>query len=434
MSSILTNNSAMVALQTLQGINKDLAKTQNSISTGLKVGSAADNSAVWAISKTMGSDVATFKAVSEGLSLGDATVAVARQAAETVTDLLTEIKGKVSSANPDTASSADRQKLADDVSELTSQIESVVNAAQFNGVNLLNGDLSQFEVLSSLDRGSDGTVSRASIDVDLAASDLSDTSGDGVSAAVDSAYAGDSANPVAMGSGGTASTTITAADFIFNDGSTSPATTAGTQNEVALPSEDIQSESTSALQVGDTVELEIDGISASYTIRTGDTGESVLGELRDDLLSSGLDEDIELNIDGDGNLVVNTDAAEEAFTVSLTATRGAGGLSGLDQIATSMVSTDQATRDQALNDIEDMISYAIDAAASFGSAQGRIQTQTEFVSTLSDALKTGIGSLVDTNMEEASARLQALQVQQQLGVQSLSIANQAPQTILALFR
>ncbi len=429
MSSILTNNSAMVALQTLQGINKDLAKTQNSVSTGLKVGSAADNSAIWAISKTMGSDVASFNAVSEGLSLGDSTVAVARQAAETVTDLLTEIKEKVASANPDSASSADRQKLADDVSELTSQIESVVDAAQFNGVNLINGDLSEFEILSSLDRGSDGTVSRASIDVGLADTDLSFTSGDGVSNAVDAAYAGDSATPVEMGSGGDTTTTITAANFVFNDGAATPA-----DGDVALPSEDIETEDTDRLQVGDTVELEIDGISASYTIRTGDTGESVLGELRDDLLSSGLDEDIELDIDGDGNLVVNTDAAEEAFTVSLTASRGTGGLADLDQIASDVQSATATVRQGALTNIEEMINYAIDAAAAFGSAQGRIQTQMEFISGLTDALKTGIGSLVDADMEEASARLQALQVQQQLGVQALSIANQSPQTILSLFQ
>jgi flagellin len=56
------------------------------------------------------------------------------------------------------------------------------------------------------------------------------------------------------------------------------------------------------------------------------------------------------------------------------------------------------------------------------------------VGKLSDALKSGIGSLVDADMEEASARLQALQVQQQLGTQALSIANQQPQSLLALFR
>ena len=81
-----------------------------------------------------------------------------------------------------------------------------------------------------------------------------------------------------------------------------------------------------------------------------------------------------------------------------------------------------------------MIQNGIDSAASFGSAQGRIETQTQFISGLTDAMKTGIGALVDANMEEASARLQALQVQQQLATQSLSIANQAPQAILQLFR
>ena len=62
------------------------------------------------------------------------------------------------------------------------------------------------------------------------------------------------------------------------------------------------------------------------------------------------------------------------------------------------------------------------------------KTQADFVSNLTDSLKSGIGTLVDADMEEASARLQALQVQQQLATQSLSIANQAPQSLLSLFR
>ncbi|MGF1660648.1 MAG: flagellin, partial [Rubrimonas sp.] len=66
--------------------------------------------------------------------------------------------------------------------------------------------------------------------------------------------------------------------------------------------------------------------------------------------------------------------------------------------------------------------------------QGRIDTQMSFVSKIMDGLTSGIGALVDADMEAASARLQALQVQQQLGIQALSIANQQPQNILALFR
>ncbi|MCW8842989.1 MAG: flagellin, partial [Rhodobacteraceae bacterium] len=80
MSSILTNSSAMVALQTLKSVNSNLADTQNEISTGKRVATAKDNSAVWAISKVMESDVNGFKAISESLSLGQSTVAVARQA------------------------------------------------------------------------------------------------------------------------------------------------------------------------------------------------------------------------------------------------------------------------------------------------------------------------------------------------------------------
>ena len=88
----------------------------------------------------------------------------------------------------------------------------------------------------------------------------------------------------------------------------------------------------------------------------------------------------------------------------------------------------------ALQDIEGMLHTSINAAASFGSSQKRIDIQNEFVGNLTDSLKTGIGVMVDTDMEEASARLQALQVQQQLATQALSIANQQPQGLLSLFR
>ena len=98
MSSILTNNGAIAALQTLKGINRQMGAVQTQISTGKKVNSAKDNAAVWAISKAMESDVAGFKKVSDSLSLGLDTISVARQGAETVTDLLTQVKEKVVAA------------------------------------------------------------------------------------------------------------------------------------------------------------------------------------------------------------------------------------------------------------------------------------------------------------------------------------------------
>jgi len=96
--------------------------------------------------------------------------------------------------------------------------------------------------------------------------------------------------------------------------------------------------------------------------------------------------------------------------------------------------TDTTTAATALGEIEGFLQVAIDGAASLGASARRLDDQQQFVSKLTDAMKSGIGALVDTDMEAASARLQALQTQQQLGVQALSIANQAPQTLLQLFR
>jgi flagellin len=72
--------------------------------------------------------------------------------------------------------------------------------------------------------------------------------------------------------------------------------------------------------------------------------------------------------------------------------------------------------------------------SNLGSASRNIDAQSAFTSKLSDAIESGIGNLVDADLAKESAKLQALQVKQQLGVQALSIANQAPQTITSLFR
>ena len=93
-----------------------------------------------------------------------------------------------------------------------------------------------------------------------------------------------------------------------------------------------------------------------------------------------------------------------------------------------------ALQTAALTTAESQLSTAVAAATSFGIAEKSVETQKEFLSELTDRLDSGIGSMVDANMEEEAARLQALQVQQQLATQSLSIANSSPQNILSLFR
>lgn len=287
MSSILTNNGAMVALQTLKGINASLAKTQDQISTGKDINSAKDNAAIWAISKVMESDVNSFKAVSKSLAMANGAVSTARAAAEATQGLLSEMKAKIVAAKD---GNFDRATLQKDFNDLKAQIETTVAASQFNGINLVNGDQfdggNTFKALSSLNRAQDGTVTAGTIDVDLSKTDLRIAGG-------------------------------------------------------------------------------------------------------------------------------NTSAMSDLANIDL---------------------TDEATLDDSLGKIEAAISTAIDAASVFGAASKRIEIQSDFMSKLGDSMTSAVGSLVDANMEEASARLQALQTQQQLGIQSLSIANQAPKTLLSLFR
>lgn len=103
------------------------------------------------------------------------------------------------------------------------------------------------------------------------------------------------------------------------------------------------------------------------------------------------------------------------------------GLDGLDL-------TSEANATAALTAVTAAITTSSARLADLGAQAKQIERHTVFVSKLSDSLETGIGNLVDADLAKESARLQALQVQQQLGVQALSIANQAPQVILSLFQ
>ncbi|WP_456390109.1 flagellin N-terminal helical domain-containing protein [Profundibacter sp.] len=505
MSSILTNTSAMVALQTLKSINSNLQGIQSEISTGKSISSAKDNSAIWAISKVMESDVAGFKAISSSLSLGESTVAVARQGAETVTDLLTEMKGKIVASQEE---NVDRGKIQSDISALRDQISSVVGAAQFNGLNMVKGT-TDVNILSSLDRASDGTVAASNITV--ARQDLTSdkgTFGTGASLAANStasaAAVANTANTSVVTLGATwaandvANISVAGVDLSYtlgtgegvteagvalsglinglgldgitaaDDGSgvvtisstrafetvavTTGETTAGngttlitalngttgltvTSGAVAERAENVALSTSAAVNEGDGYKVTIGSSSYDYVAGKGETMEDVAKGLKIAVDSAGLS-DITTKVTKDattGQWSLKVDNNGSSMGFSETGNAGgtaSGGLRGLEAINV----TTSAGATSALENIETMISNSISASASFGSAQGRIETQNEFIGKLTDSLKAGIGSMVDADMEAASARLQALQVQQQLGVQALSIANQAPQSVLSLFR
>jgi len=430
MSSILTNTSAMVALQTLNSINKGLSDTQSAISTGKSISTAKDNSAVWAISQVMQSDVEGFQSINSSLSLGSSTVSVARQAAETVTDLLKDMKGKIVAAQED---NVDRSKIQTDIGALRDQIASVVGAAQFNGLNLIDGSITTtnsnsntgIDVLSSLDRASDGTVSASNIGVDT--QNLSQNAGTTLTtAAANVGVDGGTANVIDANDGGTA-------DFItFNTAAFLDASGGGT-GAVALAADAAGVDTTVAtgLVAGDRVALTVGSVQGEYTIKEGDTIEALASGLKNALQAGGVSEtDFTLDIATNAAELTITNETNADVSFAFSATRASGGLGELANIDV----TSSAGANTALGSVENLIDASIDAAAEFGSVQGRIEIQSDFVGKLTDSLKSGIGALVDADMEAASARLQALQVQQQLGIQALSIANQGPQQLLTLFR
>jgi len=399
MSSINTNNGAMIALQTLQSVNKNLGDVQGQISTGLKVGSAKDNAAVFSISQVMKSDVSGFKAVSDSLSLGASTLSVASAATDSIGDTLQDIKTKIVSAQE---SNVDRETLQTEITSLVEQVSSIVGAAQFNGLNLLDGSAgTELDILSSLNRDSDGNVSASKIKVGL--TNLSTTAG--------TAAAGSFTGTTGANAGG--------------DGFATTAAAAGTS---AVTFADADAGEVLSITVGDKT--------YEYTAQAADDQEAAAYAIRD--MINGANEDgvegVSATADAAGVLTITNGDGTNPDSITITGqatTAATGGLAALANLDINGSDTDRAS---ALTDIETMISTVIDAQAAFGTAESRVETQGDFLSKLTDSFTSGIGSLVDADMESASARLQALQVQQQLGTQALSIANQAPQQLLSLFR
>lgn len=126
-------------------------------------------------------------------------------------------------------------------------------------------------------------------------------------------------------------------------------------------------------------------------------------------------------------------SADATSAITLTGLNLSLGGSTVTVPSTASVST-RTNAQAALGLVESSIANVNAALAGLGAQSGQISAHASFVTTLSDALTTGVGGLVDADVAAESARLTALQVQQQLGAQSLSIANQAPSLILQLFQ
>ncbi|RIK95568.1 MAG: flagellin [Proteobacteria bacterium] len=272
--SVNTNPGALVALQTLNATSAALNKTQSAINTGLKVASAKDNAAVFAIAQNLRSDVAGLNSVKSSLDRAISTADVALAAGGAVSDLLIEMKEKAASAADAGLDTASRTALNDDFKQLRDQITTIVSNASFNGINAVKNSGNNIVAI------------------------LNDTAG--------------------------SSLTITAQDLSL------------TGANVTLTPADVIDTKTKAANVVTALENSISNVNA--------------------------------------------------------------------------------------------------ALSKIGAGAKRLEMQKAFVTKLSDAIETGIGNLVDADLAKESAKLQSLQVKQQLGLQALSIANQAPGAVLGLFR
>jgi flagellin len=272
--SVNTNTGAQVALQYLNATQGQLDKTQSAINSGLKVATAKDDGAIFAIAQNQRGTVAGFSSVINSLNNGSSAIDVALSAGQSISDLLIQLKQKALSAADPSLDTASRQALNANFTALRDQITTIVKNAVFNNFNLVDGSTTQVQALASAD--------------------------------------------------GTRRVTTAA------------------QN------------------------LKLSG--SIVTVKT-----------------------------------------------------------------TSTIST-QAKASALIATIQTSLTNVNSALAKLSSGAAKFSIQATFTQKLSDTLTTGIGNLVDANMAQESARLQSLQVKQQLGVQALSIANQAPQTILSLFR
>jgi flagellin len=189
----------MTALRSLTATNMALNKTQDRVSTGLRVGTAADNAAYWSIATTMRSDNSALSTVQDALGLGASVVDVAYTALEAAIKTVTAMKDKLTAA---AQPGLDRAKIQTEITELQASLAGIATAASLQGQNWLAVDSSAAgfnsskSVVSSISRAG-GTISVQTISIDTtlmvlfdanaAASGILDTLRDAVTGQVNAA-------------------------------------------------------------------------------------------------------------------------------------------------------------------------------------------------------------------------------------------------------
>ncbi|WP_338245865.1 flagellin [Maricaulis maris] len=150
--SVHTNTGAMIALQNLNKTNDDMLGVQNRINTGLKVAGAKDNTAIYAVAQGMRADIRALGAVQTGLDRATTIGDVALAAGESISDLLVQMREKATAAMDPSLDTFSRQAYDGDFKALLDQVNVILQNAEFDGANILNGTITNgIEFLADAD-------------------------------------------------------------------------------------------------------------------------------------------------------------------------------------------------------------------------------------------------------------------------------------------
>lgn len=396
MSSLFTNTAAMTALTTLKITNQDLERSSNRVSTGLKVATAADNAAYWSIATTIRSDNGSLNAVRDSIGLGLATVNSAVNGLEQVKNTFLDLKNKLTAA---LSPSVDRNKIQSEITARMTDLRTSATSATLNGESWLATDSgagnfsAERKIVASFTRVQ-GQISVGTVTVNIDETKL---------------YDAKVATGAAAGTTGAQAYSTAAATAAINTWQTAQNNWTAAQATFAQSTFD-----TAAVTARDNAKLAYDTAAASYqnSVATINKGASA-------------------GIDGKGGILDKnwavTGADEKGFNHAYELS--------VDKIDISSIQNSDLSKLRAYVNLADKVLTAItDVATKLGAVQSLIQSQSNYVDTLIKNNEKSVGILVDADMEDESTKLKALQVQQQLGIQSLTIANQSTQQILSLFR
>ena len=489
MSSILTNSAALSALQALQMTQQSLAIVENQVSTGLSVATAADNSSYWSIAAQLNNDSGIVTASNDALSEGQSVLATATSAINSVITTLNSMASALTEAQNPGAEIGD---VNTSLASLSQQLTDAVNGASFNGLNVLNGTQSTLNFVSGFNASTTGGVVNT---ISISAQALTGGSNavgttstttvtssatikalQGLTAAAGPAtygtdavvFGGSATTPETLtvtsvdAAGNTSQTVYTALDSNGNiiDGgnfatdsniASLSATTTVTPAASGITSTTSTSTVTDAATVQTLQNVTSNGATLGYgsdviTVTAGTATAAATIQIQSEDLYGNNTTTTYTAADANGNALVGTTSQANAaeFTAVTTFTPASstttnlltqdgidvtGGSSGTFQIG----GANGYTAAGMLAAVNKALSAVTDYSAVIGATQDRMTTASTFNSDLTTNYADGVSGLVDANMNEASTRLQALQTQEQLGIQSLSVANQNAQLILKLF-